>query len=233
MIKAVLWDVDGTILNFLVAEAAAIRKLFAEFHLGTCTDEMLGQYSAINVRYWQMLERGEMTKPQILVGRFAEFFAANGLPADVAEAFNAAYQIRLGDTICFYDHAEQTLKALQGKVLQCAVTNGTKLAQTRKLAASGLNELFDYIFISEEVGAEKPAIAFFDRVFREIGSFHQNEVLIVGDSLTSDMRGGENAGIHTCWFNPYHKTKDVDVRVDAEIDDIAAVTDVMRRLADV
>ena len=148
-IRAVLWDVDGTLLDFLAAERAAIKTCFSLFGLGECTDEMIAQYSAINVRWWQALERGEYTKPEILVGRFTEFFAARGIDPAVAPAFNAEYQVRLGDTIVFCPHALETVQALRGRVAQCAVTNGTKIAQDKKLARSGLDRLLDRIFISE------------------------------------------------------------------------------------
>ena len=140
-IKAVLWDVDGTLLDFLAAEREAIKTCFSLFGLGECTDEMIAQYSAINVRWWQALERGEYTKPEILVGRFAEFFTARGIDTAVAPAFNAEYQLRLGDTIKFCPHALETVQALRGIAAQCAVTNGTKIAQDKKLERSGLDKL--------------------------------------------------------------------------------------------
>ena len=203
MIQIVFWDVDGTLLDFLAAEKAAVKRCFEIFHLGPCTDEMIAQYSSINVRYWEMLERGEMTKQQILVGRFAEFFRVRGLDPSVAPAFNDEYQLRLGDTICFFPGALETVRALKARgIVQCAATNGTKVAQDRKLRNSGLDQLFDHIFISEEMGCEKPGGAFFDRALAAVGDYSRSEVLIVGDSLTSDMTGGVNAGIHTCWFNP-------------------------------
>ena len=164
-IKAVLWDVDGTLLDFLAAEREAIKTCFSLFGLGECTDEMIAQYSAINVRWWQALERGEYTKPEILVGRFAEFFTARGIDTAVAPAFNAEYQLRLGDTIKFCPHALETVQAIRGIAAQCAVTNGTKIAQDKKLERSGLDKLLDPIFISEVVGAEKPSPAFFAPVF--------------------------------------------------------------------
>ena len=227
MIKVILWDIDGTLLNFLEAEKGAIRKGFADHHLGECTDEMLGTYSKINVRYWQMLERGEMSKPQILVQRFADFFKTYGLDTSVADAFNRDYQLNLGEFICFYPHATETVEKLRGRVLQYAVTNGTKVAQDKKLARSGLGELFEGIFISEEIGAEKPNREFFDRVFDAIGHFNEEEILIVGDSLTSDMRGGVNAGIRTCWFNPENKDMPEDMKIDHVISDIEEVMNIL------
>lgn len=220
MIKVILWDIDGTLLNFLLAEKNALKKCFEVFGLGECTDEMVEHYSTINIKYWQMLERGEMTKPEILVGRFREFLQFEGLDASIAERLKSEYESRLPDTICFYPGALEAVKRYKGKYVQCVVTNGVKAVQDRKLAESGLEELMDYIFISEEVGYEKPSREFFDKVFETIGEYKPEEVLIVGDSLTSDMKGGENAGIRTCWFNPRHEKNDSKLKLDFEIDDL-------------
>ena len=124
MIKIVLWDIDGTLLNFHAAEQVAIRTLFEKFHLGECTDEMLAKYSVINRAYWEKLERGEVSKPQVLVGRFHDFFAAEGLDTSVAPEFNQAYQVSLGDTIVYMDDSYELVKSLKGQVLQYAVSNG-------------------------------------------------------------------------------------------------------------
>jgi len=222
-IKVVLWDIDGTLLDFHAAEAVAIKSLFLKFGLGICTDEMLKDYSAINTSYWKRLEAGELTKPQILTGRFETFFRKYGLNTDCVADFNAAYQLALGDTVRFFPGGLETVQALKGKVLQCAVTNGTLVAQKKKLAASGLDQLFDAVFISDVVGIEKPNIGFFDAIWEQIGTFDPNEVLIVGDSLTSDIRGGNNAGIRTCWFNPNRSPTPADLRIDNNITDLRQV----------
>lgn len=226
MIKVILWDIDGTLLDFHQAERAAIRSLFQKFGLGVCTDAMLAHYSAINAGFWRRLEAGELTKPQVLTGRFMEFFSIYGLDTGCVEDFNAAYQLALGDTVCFYPNALETLLALKGKVLQCAVTNGTVIAQKKKLALSGLDQIFDHIFISDEVGIDKPNLAFFDAVWEKIGLFAPGEVLIVGDSLTSDIRGGNNAGIMTCWFNPKGLPCPDDLRIDYDIQDLSQVAQI-------
>ena len=226
-IKVVLWDIDGTLLNFAAAEKVAIRKCFETHGLGECTDEMLAQYVEINHKYWKMLERGELTKPEVLVGRFQEFFASQGLDVSVAPAFNEEYQVRLGDTVCFEDKGLDVILELKGKVMQCAVTNGTKVAQKRKLANSGLDLLFDHIFISDEIGIEKPMIGFFDAVWEKIGTYASDEVLIVGDSLTSDMQGGVNAGILTCWYNPKNLENTSELQLDYEIQKLEKVLDIV------
>ena len=108
MITAILWDVDGTLLDFCAAEKAAIQKLFEEFGLGECSEEMLGRYSRINRTYWERLERGEITKPEVLVGRFKEFFETEGMSGAIAPQFNKKYQLCLGDTIVYRDESRNT-----------------------------------------------------------------------------------------------------------------------------
>lgn len=225
-IRVVLWDIDGTLLNFEAAETYAIRACFAALGLGECTDAMLADYSGINRKYWQRLERGELTKPQVLEGRFLEFFGKYGLDTGCVAQFNARYQVALGDTFCFHENGLETVQALRGHVRQYAVTNGTAIAQKRKLAGSGLDQLLDGVFISEEVGVEKPGVEFFHRVFGQIGEFSPEEVLIVGDSLTSDIRGGNNAGILCCWFNPQNKPAKEGLRIDYQIRHLAQVKEI-------
>lgn len=234
--KILLWDIDGTILNFEKAEEAAIRRGFEENGLGICTDKMLEDYKKINKKYWEALERGEMTKEQILIGRFVEFFTRYGLDITKADAFNRGYQVNLGDTICFNDDAYNLLKAFSKKYRQYAVTNGTAIAQHKKIEKSGIGEILEKCFISEEVGFEKPSEKFFDAVFKEIGcgdcvetsgilemhnnTIDKNEILIIGDSLTSDIKGGNNCGIRTCWYNPNHEDNKYELKIDYEISDL-------------
>lgn len=216
-IKVLLWDIDGTLLNFHMSEKYAIRKCFEIFGMGTCTDEMLARYSVINRGFWERLERGELTRQQVLRGRFEEFFRTEGLPTDQTDAFNAEYQIRLGDKVFFHDNGYELVKNLKGHVKQYAVTNGTLVAQERKLELSGLAELFDGVFISEVLGVDKPKLEFFEKVWEAIGTYDPDTVAIIGDSLTSDMQGGNNAGIRCWWYNPDGKKNETGVRIDREL----------------
>lgn len=227
MIKVLLWDIDGTLLNFLEAEKYAIRKCFSIFNLGECTDEMLGKYSKINDKYWKMLERGEITKKEVLHNRFEEFFKLEKIAFADVEAFNGEYQVRLGDEIFFNDDSYELMKKLKGHVLQYAVTNGTYVAQKRKLERSGLDRLFDGVFISEHIGVEKPNKAFFDYIWDEIGHYGKDEVMIIGDSLTSDIKGGENAGIISCWYNPYKLENKLNVKPNFEINDLHQIEEII------
>ena len=145
----------------------------------------------------------------------------------MAEAFNERYQLCLGDTIVFRDDSYEIVKSLRGKVKQYVVSNGTVVAQEKKLRLSGLGELMDGIFLSEALGVEKPNVEFFDRMFENIDPVEKDQVLIVGDSLTSDIRGGNNAGIKTCWYNPNHKERYADVKIDYEIADLHEVYELL------
>ena len=227
MIKTLLWDVDGTLLDFGKSEAYGIRKCFELFNLGECTDEMLSRYSKINHKYWRMLERGEITKSQVLHERFVEFFSSEGIVFNRIDEFNDEYQIRLGDKFFFCDNALETVASLKGKVRQYAVTNGTFVAQNRKLTQSGLIDIFDDVFISDKIGFEKPSVEFFETVQEKIGKFKAQEVMIIGDSLTSDIRGGNNAGILCCWYNPLNQENKTSLRIDYEIKDITEILDII------
>ena len=226
-VKAILWDVDGTLLDFSAAEKAAIQKLFAEFGLGPCSDEMVARYSAISTGYWKRLERGEITKAEVLVGRFRDFFSELGIDTALAEPFNARYQVSLGDTVAYRDDSLSIVKGLRGRVRQYVVSNGTVIAQTKKLERSHLGEWMDGVFLSEQLGAEKPSPLFFEKVFAAVPDLAREEMLIVGDSLTSDMKGGIDNRIPTCWYNPKGLPRPADMAIDFEIQDLHQIYDLL------
>lgn len=226
-VKAILWDVDGTLLDFSAAEKAAIQKLFGEFGLGECTDGMVARYSAINDAYWKRLERGEITKAEVLVGRYRDFFSEIGVDPRLAETFNARYQIALGDTVVYRDDSLEIVKALHGRVKQYVVSNGTVIAQAKKLERSRLGEWMDGIFLSEQLGAEKPSPRFFEQVFAALPDIPKEDMLIVGDSLTSDMQGGLNAGVPTCWYNPQSLPRPADMAIAFEIQNLQQIYELL------
>ena len=219
MIKAVLWDIDGTLLNFKRAQYVALYKCFAYFdeHLD---DGMVEVYDRINHSYWLMLEKGEISKSELLVKRFVVFFRKYGINID-PEEFNEMYQVELGNTYVFNDHGYETVKALKDRgIVQFAVTNGTKTAQDGKLRGSGLIDILDEIFISEDVGFEKPDKRFFEPVIAKLNEYgiDKSECIIVGDSESSDIQGGINAGIRTV-----HYTNDMSSKADEIISDLSLV----------
>ena len=202
MIKVILWDIDGTLLDFKKSESFAIKRCFEELSIGECTDEMIARYSAINHRLWNELAEGKHTKKEVLNLRFEEFFKSEGIGYTDYEKLNGFYQVYLGEYFFFFENGKETLLKLKERYKQYAVTNGTAIAQHKKLSLSGMDGIFDGVFISDEVGVDKPHMEFFDKVFETIGDYKKDEVVIIGDSVPNDMQGGTNAGIHTILFDP-------------------------------
>lgn len=227
MIKVILWDLDGTLLDFKTSESCSIKNAFRRFSLGECTDETVKLYSDINQECWQMLERGEITKEQTLLLRFERFFDEYGIKGITPQEFCAVYENGLPETNVFIDNGYEIVSSLKGKYKQYAVTNGAYAVQTERLKRSGLGKLFDGVFISDEVGYEKPSPLFFDYVRRHIVDVPLDEILIVGDSLTSDIKGGNNMGIKTCLYSPekaeYNKNEYKINYVISSLDEINSV----------
>ena len=196
----ILFDLDNTLLDFDAAEAIALSKTLREFGLEP-TDAILRRYNEINKRHWEMLEDGILTRPQVLVGRYEQLFKEFGIALDGAAAAKSyEYNLSLGHQ--FVPGAQKLLDELWGRYDMYIVSNGTACVQEGRLASSGIGKYFRDIFISELMGYDKPSKQFFDRCFARIKGFEPERAIIIGDSLTSDIRGGINAGIKTCWFNP-------------------------------
>lgn len=227
MIKVILWDLDGTLLNFEKSEKFALKTCFTKFGLGDCGDELIQRYSVINRKYWERLEQGLISKTEVLEGRFCEFFTLEGINCTDYQAFNNEYQVQLGETISFCDNARELIQELKQHVRQYIVTNGTLTAQEKKLKKSGLHTLVDGVFISDVIGYEKPDLRFFEEVFRNIGDCQKEEMLIVGDSLTSDMEGGRRAGIKCVWYNPNGMENTSDISLFAEIRQLQKIKELL------
>ena len=195
MITSLLLDLDDTLLSFKADEHKALTKTLTHFGIEP-TDEVMTLYSQINLSLWQALERGELEREEVLVKRFEILGERCGLSLDAMDA-RIYYELRLSEEHTLYDFTLPTLDLLKGKYKLYIVSNGTALVQNRRLDDSNLRGYFDGIFISEEIGVNKPHPGFFKRVF-EITGITPDEAIIVGDSLTSDISGGRGAGVLTC-----------------------------------
>ena len=219
MIEYLLLDLDDTILDFHMQEHFAIRKTLSAVGIEP-TDDICNLYSRINLRHWKMLEKGEMTREKLAWHRFLELFEALEVDADPYKT-SELYWENLATGHYFLPGAEEAVKALAEKYRLYMVTNGTASVQHSRIASAGLAPFFAGIFISQEIGVDKPAKAYFDRCFAQIPMFQREKALIVGDSLSSDIRGGKNAGIATCWVNPKGKLAPPENMPDYEIESIA------------
>lgn len=215
MIRFVFFDLDDTIFDFKKAEAKAVSATLSE--LGIIPDEkIVSKYSEINASMWRRLEKGELTRGEVLVNRFAVLFSELGVERDTYKT-KEMYEKNLSKGHYFIDGAYQMLENLYGRYGLYLVSNGTLSVQQGRLKSSSIEKFFDGIFISEQLGFVKPQKEFFDLVFEKIYDFDKSQAIIVGDSLSSDIKGGNNAGIKTCWFNPKHLQNDTDANIDYEI----------------
>lgn len=218
----ILWDVDGTLLDFSYSQRLSISKCLEEIGV-IPTEEMIESYSAINEGWWKRLEKGEVTKAELLTGRFIDLFAKYEIAYEDVAVFRTRYETYLGEIFKYIDNSIEICKALKGRVRQFVVTNGVTAPQMSKLKRAGFFDIMEDIFISEQLGAPKPQKAFFDRVFEKIPEVERERILIVGDSLSSDIRGGNNAGIDTCWYNPKGEMNELGVITDYVIYDLKDV----------
>lgn len=201
MIKTILWDFDNTLLDFDIAEKNAIVSIFEYMKLGKFDEDMLKMYAKINESYWQMIERHEIDKKIALTKRYEDFFAKINVDTKYAFEFNDRYEKSLSDTIVYVDDSFNIVDSLRKRFKQYIVSNGTVGVQKIRIKKSKFDTLVDGVFISDEINDEKPNIEFFNYVFDAIKCEDKSEVLIIGDTLTSDIKGGNNAGIATCWYN--------------------------------
>lgn len=212
--EILLFDVDGTLLDFDKAEEQGIENLLSHFGVPV-TEENKKKYHVLNKRYWQRLELGEITRDQVLSLRFEEFFGDFGIQVD-GMAVDGLYRETLNNSAILVGGAIELLAALKDKYELYIVTNGVAATQYKRLAASGLDKYFKGIFVSEEAGFQKPQMEFFEYAFEKMGRRDVENMLIIGDSLTSDIRGGNNAGIDTLWYNPHGAENTAGVHVEYE-----------------
>ena len=226
MITTILWDVDGTLLDFQYSQKLALEQCFAAEGM-VMTEEVHNRYSRINDDYWRRLELGEITREQLLNGRFLTLFEEFGIDTIDAVSFRKAYQAALGQVYAYIEGAPQICRRLRGRVKQYVITNGVAATQRNKLTLSGLTEYMEELFISEEIGAPKPALEFFEQVLERIEEKDKSCILVVGDSLSSDIKGGVLAGVKTCWYRPEGTCNPTPFKPDYEISRLEQVWDII------
>jgi len=227
MIEFLFLDLDDTILDFKTAERAAIGKTIRNFGLEP-TEEILQMYHRINKWHWEQLELGKMTRAQVLENRFGVLFEKLGREVDTA-ACARVYEKNLSQGHWFLPGAEEAVDRLSKKYRLFLASNGTASVQKGRMTSANLYRFFETVFVSQEIGHNKPSKAYFDACFARIPGFDRSKAMIVGDSLTSDIKGGINAGIKTVWVNPEHKPCG-DIRPDYEIEALCQLEDLLENL---
>lgn len=211
--RNILLDVDGTLLDFAASERLGIARVLKHYGF-TAEEELLQRYHQINAAAWAAFERGEVTKEHLVNQRFEDYFGQLGCQVDGEEA-EELYRNFLDQSAILIDGAVELCRYLKDKGYGLyVVTNGTSTTQYKRLALSGLDIYMNDIFVSEDAKSQKPRKEYFDYCFARIPDADPKTMILLGDSLTSDIRGGLMAGTDTCWYNPAGLAGREDIRPD-------------------
>lgn len=221
--KAILLDLDATIFDFDKAEIYSLSKMLESVGI-TPTNEILEEYHDINIKWWEKYERKEYTKQEILVNRFKELFDKYQKDVDCVK-FNEDYLYHLGDVVFYIKDAFTFLERLKKEYKIYIVTNGVTNTQLRRINQTPLLDYVEKVYISDKIGFAKPDVRYYEYILKD-ANLSKEECLCVGDSLTSDMLGGINMGIDTCWFNQNHKTTNLNITY--EINELLQFFDVVK-----
>jgi 2-haloacid dehalogenase len=213
--KTLFFDVDDTLLDFGAAEKLALQLLFEEQNI-PLTSEIEEQYKKINQGLWKRFEDGELDREEVVNTRFSVLFNQYDKVVD-GTLLEKNYRLHLEKGHQLMNGAFELISELHNDYDLYVVTNGVSKTQDKRLRDSGLFPLFKDIFVSEDTGYQKPMKEFFDYVFSRIPNFRVDEALIIGDSLSADIKGGELAGLDTCWFNPNMKYNQTNIKPSYQI----------------
>lgn len=209
--KVILLDFDDTLVDFHDAEIQAYGHLMKTYKVPHHLHDYQ-HFKTVNQNHWEAFQRGEITKDEVLSHRFVETFNSYGITVNGHEA-DIVFRDGLAlAPIKWLEGMEQILHTLHERYRLAIVTNGVTETQERRIAQTDLLSIMDHIFISDKVGVQKPHAGFFEHVFSMFPQYDKTDFLIVGDSLTSDIQGGLNAGIDTCWLNHRHLDNQTNIK---------------------
>lgn len=220
-----LFDADQTLLDFHRSEHEAVTDCLEAFSVPV-NNETIAKYSEINTMYWKMLERGEIEKNKLYSARWQTFAEHYGYKID-AEKISQLYLERLSEKAYILDGAEALCEELSKHCRLYIITNGNKNVQNGRMGRLSISKLFLDRFVSEEIGFEKPSVEYFNIVKSKIPNFDPKTTLVIGDSLTSDIQGGINAGLDTCWYNPQNKTAPEGMNITYIVNNLCEIEDIV------
>lgn len=210
-----LMDADGTLLDFDEAERRGVTVVMKTFGVEP-TPEHIEIYHKLNQSCWQEFERGDITREQIFEKRYPLFFSRFGVKVEAREA-ESIYRQQLNSCAALIDGALDICSYLKSRYNLYIITNGISSTQYRRLKDSTLDQYFQEIFVSEDAGSQKPQKGFFDYCLPKIPEKERSRMLVIGDSLTSDIQGGINMGIDTCWVNLTQAAPNVKIQPTYEV----------------
>ena len=224
--QVLLFDADETLFDFKMAEKQAFLRALEEYKLDVDKEESLKLYSQINKHIWEEFERGEITADRLRVERFERFSKKVEVDFD-AVGFSKAYAKFLGEGAYLFEDSVEVIDYLSKKYKLALVTNGLKDVQKSRISKTPLKDYFQELIISDEIKISKPDPRIFDYALDKLDHMDKSKVLMIGDSLTSDMQGGINAGIDTCWYNPNHLENKSGLNLTYEIHSLNELKEIL------
>lgn len=223
----ILFDADHTLFDFDESSRLSFFGMFKAMGYDLQEDDYT-QYKLINKRIWNSFERGEVTQDEIRDKRWQEFIKIMNFDADPT-LLNDHYLQGLVDNYVIFPGVIDLLEILnQGKISLSIITNGLKEVQRPRMLRSGLDRYFDHIIVSDEIGVAKPDKKYFDHVFEFVGRHAISNSLVVGDNLHSDIKGGRDYGVDTCWYNPSYSPNNSEIKPCYEIAEISDLLQIIR-----
>ncbi|MDO9577189.1 MAG: YjjG family noncanonical pyrimidine nucleotidase [Candidatus Cloacimonadales bacterium] len=223
--KLILFDADGTLFNFDKAEWEAFEKTMRKFGIRENLNTLHSEYEKINKAVWKEFEEKKISSAKLRVERFRRFFENQKLDLNPKE-ISPAYLVNLAQGIDLLEGAEEIVSYFHGKCELALATNGLAEVQRPRFANSRLAKYFQHIFISEEIGFPKPNREFFEYIFAELP--YKYSAIIVGDNLTSDIQGGVDFGIDSCWYNPKNLKNETSIKPTYEIHELAELKNIIK-----
>ncbi len=228
MYKLLIFDADYTLFDFDKAEKNALTRVSGDFGK-MFDDNHIDLYKQINMSLWKKFEKNEISQNKIKTERFRIFFERAGIEADFHEGADK-YLFYLSQGCCLLPGAGDLILNLKNKYKLGLLTNGISNVQHPRLENSALSDVFDAVVVSGDVGISKPNPKIFKIVAEKAGFKDKSEMLMIGDSLTSDIKGGINYGIDTCWYNPKNKSNLTDVKPKYEIDELTELYNILKEV---
>ncbi|ERJ12230.1 YjjG family noncanonical pyrimidine nucleotidase [Haloplasma contractile] len=223
----IIFDADETLFDFKKTERVALRDTMLEFNVDYNEAEHLNIYKEINTAIWKELEDGRITQNQLKVERFSRFLGKLNYNIE-ASIFGKAYMNHLAKGSYLFKDSVELVENLSNGFKLMIITNGLKSVQEHRIKKSIIADYFESIIVSEEVGVSKPDPKIFEIALRTY-NIDKKKILIVGDSLTSDIQGGINYGIDTCWFNPHQKENSYGIKPTYEIYSLSELTNIVNK----
>lgn len=228
MIEYIFIDLDETLLDFKRAEREAVAMALKHFGIEP-EENTLALYSRLNLAQWKLLEQQKLTLPEVKQRRFELLFEELGSAAS-PKAAAEYYEECLAESAYPLSGAEEALEKLCGGYRLFLASNGTQKVQERRLLKTGFGKYFEKAFVSEEIGFFKPDRRYFDTCFKQISGFDKSKAVMVGDSISSDISGGKNAGIRTVWLNRFEIKNESEIKPDYEISDISELPELIKNI---